>query len=348
MLKIGGMANLKTLPNEITKQWRHFQENPSSWQKFDNFATRELKEGSEEWDRVMALFEKLEGGSLRVNRAYAIYNEPILKAFTTRKDVLLARKENSKGVFFNTNWKKNDSNGEREWVSEKYNKVVGSYEWNHEQSIPILPALHGTSSGIALKIAETGFAALSKVDVGWYGKGIYFTSHALYTIPYLLTTPEPAVIISYIIPGNIYPVRESADSENTLRGSAIKPGYDSHYVITNKEGNIASTKCKELFDEFVIDQEGQIAPAFILYLGNDTVNKYASEYNRFIENLSDQLNSARDPLSARGLQSARMEPPLSSRTKPKTQEPTVMKNDVNIIMESEESASSETESVDSN
>lgn len=34
--------------------------------------------------------------------------------------------------------------------------------------------------GIAQKISETGFAALSSIDAGFYGKGIYFTTSAMY------------------------------------------------------------------------------------------------------------------------------------------------------------------------
>jgi hypothetical protein len=34
------------------------------------------------------------------------------------------------------------------------------------------------------KICGTGFANLSSLDDGFYGKGIYFTTYALYALPY--------------------------------------------------------------------------------------------------------------------------------------------------------------------
>lgn len=37
-------------------------------------------------------------------------------------------------------------------------------------AIPIVPAVHGTDYLVAEKIAETGFANLSSLDAGFYGK----------------------------------------------------------------------------------------------------------------------------------------------------------------------------------
>ena len=52
------------------------------------------------------------------------------------------------------------------------------FKWNNPSkphSI-IVPMLHGTSTTIAWKIAQTGFANTSTRDLGFYGSGIYFTS----------------------------------------------------------------------------------------------------------------------------------------------------------------------------
>jgi hypothetical protein len=44
--------------------------------------------------------------------------------------------------------------------------------WNKSRDIPIVPSCHGTDFFIAEKICETGFASLSSLDSGYYGKGI--------------------------------------------------------------------------------------------------------------------------------------------------------------------------------
>jgi hypothetical protein len=48
-----------------------------------------------------------------------------------------------------------------------------------------------------------GFASLSIIDAGFYGAGMYFTTFAKYTLPYFVSTANPAIIISYLIPGII-------------------------------------------------------------------------------------------------------------------------------------------------
>lgn len=43
----------------------------------------------------------------------------------------------------------------------------------------------------------------------------------------------PAVLISYVIPGNIYPVTEHHTCANNLLGKAIRSGYQSHVACTS-------------------------------------------------------------------------------------------------------------------
>lgn len=50
--------------------------------------------------------------------------------------------------------------------------VIADINQDENQLVQIIPALHGTPSlEIAWKIAETGFAALSTTDAGFFGKG---------------------------------------------------------------------------------------------------------------------------------------------------------------------------------
>jgi hypothetical protein len=43
--------------------------------------------------------------------------------------------------------------------------------------------------------------------------------------------------------------------ENNLLGKALKAGYQSHYVVTDNEGNVADLPSKsKVFNEFVIEQ----------------------------------------------------------------------------------------------
>jgi hypothetical protein len=40
--------------------------------------------------------------------------------------------------------------------------------------------VHGTGLEVGQSICGTGFVALSSLDAGYYGKGIYFTTNSLY------------------------------------------------------------------------------------------------------------------------------------------------------------------------
>jgi len=81
---------------------------------------------------------------------------------------------------------------------------------------PILAVAHGTDYDKALKIMVSGFASLSTLDTGYYGKGMYFTSYAIYTIPYFIPAPDPCILICFILPGNPYPVVEQPRQEKIL------------------------------------------------------------------------------------------------------------------------------------
>eukprot|EP01126_Amoeba_proteus_P000332 TRINITY_DN10100_c0_g5_i2.p1 TRINITY_DN10100_c0_g5~~TRINITY_DN10100_c0_g5_i2.p1 ORF type:complete len:109 (-),score=24.82 TRINITY_DN10100_c0_g5_i2:252-578(-) len=60
----------------------------------------------------------------------------------------------------------------------------------------------------------------------------------IYTLPYFGKRQDPAIIISFTIPGNIYPVIEKHTDSNSLMGKVINPGYNSHYVLVLPNGNV--------------------------------------------------------------------------------------------------------------
>src|SRR5436190_640877 len=100
----------------------------------------------------------------------------------------------------------------------------------------ILLIILGTDYYVAEKIAQTGFAALASLDAGYFGRGIYFTTYILYTLPYSCSKRNPSVVIGYLNLGNVFPVTENHKGDESLLGLPLKPGYNSHFVITTKDG----------------------------------------------------------------------------------------------------------------
>jgi len=89
---------------------------------------------------------------------------------------------------------------------------------------------------------------------------------ANYALPYASLHAEPAIIISFVAPGNIYPTCEQHKGPASLAGKPLRtPGYNAHYVLTKKDGFAVTQKGESpMYDELVVPEESQVAPAFII------------------------------------------------------------------------------------
>lgn len=131
----------------------------------------------------------------------------------------------------------------------------------------------GTSREAANKIAQTGFAALSKLDSGYFGTGIYFTSDVRYAQFYSQAASKSSnnlcFVLAAVCPGNVYPVTEAHDGENSLRGKPAQSGYQSHYtnVVSkngDKFGHVCNPPTADNYDELVVFQDVQALPLFVI------------------------------------------------------------------------------------
>lgn len=137
------------------------------------------------------------------------------------------------------------------------------------------------------QVAQNGFSSLAMLDEGFYGYGyvrfafgnwrlnrsMYFTSSSLYALPYYVSKENPCLVVTAIAPGtilmcneaswtsgNAFPVIEhpNGDENQSLLGTPLKSGYQSHYCLTRKDGLPAEPSSEELFDEIVLSQEWQV------------------------------------------------------------------------------------------
>eukprot|EP01123_Difflugia_compressa_P015883 TRINITY_DN9294_c0_g1_i1.p1 TRINITY_DN9294_c0_g1~~TRINITY_DN9294_c0_g1_i1.p1 ORF type:complete len:313 (-),score=49.00 TRINITY_DN9294_c0_g1_i1:47-934(-) len=229
-------------------------------------------------------------GHFQVETYEAIYSPTLLTSFVNYWQNMKTRLSDNRALWFNDkSWSKKDDLDLRKYVMSRFENYVELFSWNEDENIPpIIPAVHGTGYNIAQKICMTGFAALSTLDAGYYGKGIYFTESGLYAVPYFGIRRDPAIIISYIIPGNPYPTTEHRAGEDSLLGSALMNGHMSHFVVVRKNGNpirsIPNTG-DEFFYEIVIGQEAQIVPAFVLAIGKPGLSELLKKYQRDIQSM---------------------------------------------------------------
>jgi len=177
-------------------------------------------------------------------------------------------------VFAKRDWNAGAGMNLRQRVHASYENLIHGFDWNDSlaSEAPILPVIHGTSGAIGWKIVKTGFASLASLDAGWYGAGMYFTSSVSYAAPYFMTSTDPAILVCLVSPGNAYPVIEDRNGLNSLKGVPVKSGYQCNYVVTRKNGSIQSdVPVDQSFDEFVIPQESQIVPIYLIQLNYNRV-----------------------------------------------------------------------------
>jgi len=163
----------------------------------------------------------------------------------------------------------------------QYQRLCRSFSWNKGLTIPIIPMVHAADYQVLKNICGTGFG--SPCETGWYGAGIYFTSSIPYFSSYLQAAPAPAILISFVVPGNIYPAVEHHLSNSTLRGQPIRSGHNSHYAICQKDGTIAQfplEKNEQIFNELVVPQESQTAPIYLVKLAPPLLNAMLQDFKR--------------------------------------------------------------------
>jgi len=308
----------KLLPPDVAYFYLQKENKEGKWEFFGSnegqkdevgYFKKELKEGSEDYKKVIRWFDvhllngHLRQVGLRFTGISAIYNKPLISSFVNTWRAMGHRLRTAGDMFAYDSWRNQDDElvRQREAVVENFLKRSSSSPWNFGENAinPILMTAHGTELGTALKICETGFASLSKLDDGFYGRGIYFSTSALYCYPYYGTRPNPTIIVSWVVPGHFYPVIERHDSNETtegrksLLGSALQAGYQSHYVSTNVDGLIWQPHSfKSDFDELVIMQESQICIAFIIQLDRTSLENVQKDF------LSDTRTAALKAMDA--------------------------------------------------
>jgi len=124
-----------------------------------------------------------------------------------------------------------DASARADMVAE-HEGHLSKFEWNTSEQLKVSLMVQGTTSEAGWSIAQRGFGVVSSEDdPGWYGKGIYTTSHLRYASKYADSkadpTRKPALLICAIIPGNILPVVDA----KTYYGKPVANGYQSHFTI---------------------------------------------------------------------------------------------------------------------
>ena len=272
------------LPKEVSWPLLDYLKNPWKWYHVKNDETeyyyRDYDFGSDEFDRVEVLLTRLKKGPLKPIGIRSIYNPNLTSNFINHWKIMIDRKRNNPELFFDKKYTKDQ---DKMAVIKHYeDHTVTLLHCNENLDVPLIPGVHGTDLEIANKIAQSGFVSLNSLDPGFYGsKSIYMSGSVCYCLPYAAGKRTPAIVISYLNMGNVFPVTENHQSTKSLMGLPLKAGYNSHFVLTNKDGYIYNGEGNPE-TELVVAQEAQILPSFIVTLEAESCIREFEKWKRVL------------------------------------------------------------------
>lgn len=190
-------SELQYLPSAVAWSYQQYKRNPLGWEyrgsSKSGYHYKDLEEGDDFYNKAIDLLKNFESpkAKLGIKAITAVYNPVLVRNFVGNYQIATGR--SSQEIFTSKTWKeKIDS--QREYVHEHFRQVCERYPWNKKNDLSaIIPVLHGTGMPrhpsfpsflrlisthalldliVAEKICENGFAALSSIDAGYYGKGI--------------------------------------------------------------------------------------------------------------------------------------------------------------------------------
>ena len=277
------------LPEEISWSFKNYLKYPWKWTHVKNDETeyyyRDYKFDSPEFDKIEVLLTKLKKGPLKPIGIRAIYNPGLTEIFINNWRITIDRYKNNYDLFFTRTYMKDK---DKMNVMKHYEEnVLTLLDCNKSLEVPLIPTVHGTSLEVASNIVLNGMATLSNLDAGFFGSGIYTSTSVCYCLPYAIGKRNPAIIISYINMGNVYPITESHLGDKSFLGSALKSGFNSHFILTTKDGNVYDGT-GEICNEIVVNQSSQILPAYIVQLEPELALLEFDKWKRVIPQNSTQ------------------------------------------------------------
>lgn len=200
------------------------------WIKKENYLTLELQKtpfgpnelAHLEWKNLIETFRKLHGTeNYEISRAFAVENPALSQGFKSRISILRKRIFEDPNLFKKVTHK-NTFQAWRQWQLDYLEKFTQKFPNQIHEEIKVIPVFHAIKKeDVAWKICGNGFANLSLLDDGWFGKGMYFTSCLEYAATVYSETNsqgEYPIILSNILFGNVYPVVENPNHKDTFKG----------------------------------------------------------------------------------------------------------------------------------
>ena len=166
----------------------------------------------------------------RLQRVRLIHNPSFLATFEKNMALLNNRAGNAA---FRPRWAEREEyglNALRESIMDRFHRLSQPYATERYRGLHFLPLWHATSAKLLPSILSTGFANLATTDLGYFGKGIYGSTHAEYAKRvYGGGYHQGALLLLWAGTHSPFPVAGRADIER-LKGRGNHANYDAHFI----------------------------------------------------------------------------------------------------------------------
>jgi len=207
----------------------------------------------------------MEPSNYKIVEAYSIQNFLSLEEFEKKYETTQNRIVSRPKLYGVQNWE--DEKEKRKNVLLSLGKKLQKISHNNFSKImKVYPVLQNIKDPSKIwKIAKNDDLNDSQIKNGIFGNGIYCTSSFDHAIKYF-TKPNSdnvfPMLISWLTFSNVYPCVENPSINSVIKGRPLKFPHDVHYAMVNanripEEG---------IHDEFVISQESQLHPMFVIFV----------------------------------------------------------------------------------
>eukprot|EP01080_Neovahlkampfia_damariscottae_P010154 gene10154-2574_t len=249
---------------EPTSSWRLNKKllESKNWIEKTTYKILKIEPQNLEYKKITKHFDD---SKFKITHAYCVYNDSLEHLFSHRLENLSIRL--TKDVF-KPKWENETNKETRLKTLDRMNTFVEE----EYKGVKIIPIFHGCSRESVYEICETGFANLKLTDSGFFGTGFYGTTQSEYSCR---VYGKGVTLLCYVSVANVYPVIDG--DMKKLIGKSNYLNFDSHYVpvypkdmtkhILGRERTYYPIKSdqKPTYDEFVVFQESQIIPRYLIY-----------------------------------------------------------------------------------
>jgi len=260
------------------------------------------------FNQFKSILTSLHGSLDKIKSIHIVQSSNLENMFQSSLDVHLRSLLDAPEVFKNEIWREGTDPGVpwREAIHNKFFNYALQFpnNQNRERGLVVIPAVTGyPNMENAIKICNNGPKSLGSTDAGYFGRGLYFSTHINYAKKY-----GKFLVVFWVFIGNLYPVIEFPhppvgtpkfydkihhSQKPTLCGKPQKSDsygeypqkktvtYDTHYTVVRpftEEGENPHTTMKfvpcevekmnneNVFDEVVVFQESHVLPMYLIQL----------------------------------------------------------------------------------